>query len=310
MKHPWRVLPALLLTAVTVSATTAPSNADVDPTLTVTEVVSGGLDIPWDMAFLPDGSMLYTERSRRLVHLRTPGGVDTVVINTATADAAGVWASGETGMMGIEVAADFSTTGDFITCHGYRREASGTTTQDVRVVRWKLNTAHTSARFVRTLVYTLPSTSGRHGGCALEKGASNSVYVGTGDAATGTNPQNVYSGGGKVLRVNATTGKGMSNNPFHASVRYIAQRIFTYGHRNVQGLARRADGRIWSIEQGSYRDDEVNLLSARGNYGWNPVPRAAGDPSYNEGANSPMTDNTLPGTQLSAKWRSGTQTEA
>ena len=78
----------------------------------------------------------------------------------------------------------------------------------------------------------------------------------------------------------------------------------------MQGLARRADGRIWSIEQGSYRDDEVNLIVRNGNYGWNPVPRKAGDPSYNENANSPMTDFALPGAQLGPAWRSGANTEA
>ena len=78
--------------------------------------------------------------------------------------------------------------------------------------------------------------------------------------------------------------------------------MWTYGHRNVQGLAQRADGSLWSIEHGSYRDDEVNLLVKGGDYGWNPVP------GYNEEV--PMTDQSLPGTQQEAAWSSGTPTIA
>ena len=66
--------------------------------------------------------------------------------------------------------------------------------------------------------------------------------------------------------------------------------MHTYGHRNVQGVAERADGTLWSIEQGTYRDDEVNLLVNGGDYGCNPVP------GYNESV--PMTDQSLPGKQL------------
>jgi glucose/arabinose dehydrogenase len=78
----------------------------------------------------------------------------------------------------------------------------------------------------------------------------------------------------------------------------------------VQGLARHSSSRVWSVEHGSYRDDEVNALVSGGNYGWNPVPRKSGDPSYNEGSNSPMTDYAIPGAQRGAAWRSGDPTVA
>ena len=78
--------------------------------------------------------------------------------------------------------------------------------------------------------------------------------------------------------------------------------MVTYGHRNVQGLAQRSDGSIWSVEHGTDRDDEVNRLSTGGDYGWNPTP------GYNE--SRPMTDQGLPGTQLNARWRSGKPTIA
>jgi glucose/arabinose dehydrogenase len=75
----------------------------------------------------------------------------------------------------------------------------------------------------------------------------------------------------------------------------------TYGHRNVQGLAQRR-GQIWSVEHGSYRDDEVNLVRPGGDYGWEPGP------GYDESV--PMTDRSLPGRQRVARWSSGRPTLA
>ena len=294
----WRLVPALLLTLPLAMA--APASA-ARPDLRVT-VVQDGLSIPWDLDFLPNGSMLVTERDARRLLLRTPGGS----VRTIFTAPRNMWAGGETGLMSVEVADDFASSRAFITCHGYRKGGK----QDVRVVRWRLNRAGTSASYVRTLVSGLPSTTGRHAGCALAMGSRNQLYIGTGDAAEGRNPQQLTSGGGKVLRVDATTGRPVRTNPFIKSSSRMKQRVFTYGHRNVQGLARRADGTMWSVEQGSYRDDEVNLLAKKGNYGWNPVPRAAGDQAYNEGADSPMTDHSLPGAQRSARWRSGSTTVA
>ena len=76
----------------------------------------------------------------------------------------------------------------------------------------------------------------------------------------------------------------------------------SYGHRNVQGLAQRYDGSVWSAEHGPDRDDEINRLVNGGDYGWNPVP------GYNQ--NVPMTDQSLPGTQINARWSSGSPTLA
>ncbi len=250
------------------------------------------LDHPWDIAFISSSQFLFTQRDRRTISLGTVTGGKRVV-----GRAAGIWAGGETGLMALELAPDFARTRNFYTCHGYRSGA----TKDVRVARWRLNAARTKARLVKTIVRGLPSTSGRHGGCALVFGSSGALFIGTGDAAVGRNPQRLRSGGGKVLRVNARTGRGLKANPYAGSRYAMKRRVYTYGHRNVQGLARRGS-QIWSVEQGSYRDDEVNLLRRTGNYGWNPVP------GYNESV--PMTDHGLPGKQRAARWRSGDSTLA
>ncbi len=302
-----RVVTAVLGGALCASATLAggapAATGAADPPPLDVRVVQAGLQHPWALTFLPDGSMLYTQRDRLSVTLRDPQGRSTVVLSRP----AGMWSGGETGLMGIEKSADFARSGVFYTCHGYR---SGDV-RDVRVVAWRLDRSAGRATFVRNVVVGLPSSTGRHGGCALRRGKADSLFIGTGDAARGGIPQSLTSGGGKVLRVSATTGRGYDDNPWASARTAMQRRVWTYGHRNVQGVVRQpSTGQMWSVEQGSYRDDEVNVLVKGGNYGWNPVPRASGDPDYNEGANSPMTDDSLPGTQRQAAWRSGTSTVA
>jgi aldose sugar dehydrogenase len=130
---------------------------------------------------------------------------------------------------------------------------------------------------------------------------SGALLVGTGDAAISSNPQNLDSLGGKVLRVNRFSGRAWPSNPFarSASPRRF---VLNYGHRNVQGLAQRADGTLWSVEHGPDRDDEINRVTVGGNYGWAPGP------GYDESV--PMTDFNLPGPQVAARWSSGFPTVA
>ncbi|KHL17021.1 glucose/arabinose dehydrogenase [Mumia flava] len=255
-------------------------------------VVLGGLDHPWDLAFISKKRFLFTERDRLRISLGTVGGGRRTV-----GRAAGLWSGGETGLMAIELAPRFARNGQFYTCHGWR--SAGRT--DVRVARWRLNDARTKARLVRTIVRGLPSTSGRHGGCALVFGRNGALYIGTGDAASSRTPRRLKSGGGKVLRVNPRTGRGWPKNRWAGSKNAMKRRVFTYGHRNVQGLARRGT-QIWNVEQGTSRDDEVNRLRRGGDYGWKPGP------GYDESV--PMTDHGLPGKQRKARWRSGYPTIA
>ena len=263
------------------------------PALRVRTVVRG-LDHPWDIAFLPGGDMLYTEREDGDIWWRGTDGGKRVVAHPAD-----LWVAGETGMMSIAVAGDFAETRVFWTCHGANTANGG---HDVLVVRWQLNAEATDATRLSTIVQGLPTTSGRHGGCRLEFGAEGALYIGTGEGATTTAAQDKTSGGGKVLRVHRRTGAGWPGNPYAGSSNAMKRRVFTYGHRNVQGLALRGDGRMWSAEHGTYRDDEVNLLRAGGNYGWDPAP------DYDHPG--PMTDFSLPGRQVGAKWRSGNPTLA
>jgi glucose/arabinose dehydrogenase len=206
--------------------------------------------------------------------------------------------SGETGLMGLEVDPSFGRNHRFFTCQGGFTSGGG---HDVRIIRWTLDDGLSKITSSKRLLGGLPATSGRHGGCRL-LAVGDRLYVGTGDAATGTNPENKKSLGGKTLCLVADSGKPCPSNPFAHSQNRNKRYVHTYGHRNVQGLDRRRDGTLWSVEQGTYRDDEVNLLRKGADYGYNPVP------GYNESV--PMTDHSLPGRQRSAVWSSGDPTLA
>lgn len=264
---------------------TPPSPSVCAPSVSVTPVMTG-LQIPWGIAFAPDGTMVVTERPGR-IRVRLTNGTT----RQLSANLGDLRTQGETGLMDVALDPQFAANRRMYTCMGH-------TSGDVRVVVWTIDAGWTSAARVGNLVTGMPGGSGRHGGCALELTPAGHLLVGTGDAAQGTNPQNLDSLGGKVLRVDRFSGQGVAGNPFGGD----RARIYTYGHRNVQGLAiRPSTGQIFSVEHGSSRDDEINILSPGANYGWNPVP------GYDESV--PMTDMSLPNAR-GAAWSSGPSTIA
>ncbi len=286
------VVGALVASSMLVTSVVTPRPAEAsDVRLTVTTLVSG-LTIPWDLTFTPDGTMLYNQRSGG-IWARSPAGVVTPV----SADFSDLWASGETGLMGMVVDPDFATNRLLYTCQGY---TSGAVT-DIRVIRWQLNPTYTTATRQGSPVVSGIGVGPRHGGCRLRFDSTKYLYVSTGDAAVGTNPQDLTTLNGKVLRV-TTAGQPAPGNPFAASGNPMTRLIYTYGHRNVQGLSLRpGTNQMWSVEQGTDSDDEVNRLVAGRNYGYNPIP------GYNEKV--PMTDLSLPNVQA-AVFTTGTPTLA
>lgn len=271
---------------------TAPSGRAL-PTLHVRRVLTG-LDNPWDVKRIPGGKLLVTERDRARLSITLDGARQTVRFPSKK-----IWVSGETGLMSLAIDPSFHENRRFYTCSGWNRPGGG---HDVRVVAWQLSKDYTRARKIKPLVTGFPTSSGRHGGCRLLIARTGAMVVGTGDAAVGTNPRDLTSLGGKTLRLDPMTGKPWTDNPFANARNQKKRYVLTYGHRNVQGLAQRKDGTIWSAEHGPDRDDEVNRLRPGGDYGWNPVP------GYNEQV--PMTDQSLPGKQIPARWSSGSPTLA
>jgi len=283
------VLTLAPVTAAPAAVAPTPTERAAAPALKV-RTVARGLEHAWDVQQAPGGRLVVSERDRARLSVIRNGKRRTLADLSRL-----VWVSGETGLLSLAVDPGSRTVW---ACHG----ASAGGGNEVRVTRWKADRAWRRLSKRRTVVNGLPATSGRHGGCRLllERG-SDALLVGTGDAAVGTNPRNLDSLGGKVLRVHRRTGAPMPDNPY-ADASSPRRLVWTHGHRNVQGLAQRRDGSLWSVEHGSYRDDEVNRLVPGGDYGWNPVP------GYDESV--PMTDQSLPGEQQDAAWSSGTPTIA
>lgn len=262
------------------SSTAAP----VDIRLQVDDFVAG-LDKPWDLAWLPNGTLLVTERPGRLnLYL---DGVDAAPFVISPED---VVARGEGGMMGLEVDPSFADNGYVYVCT--TSNAGGD--PDVRLIRFTLRTPDGGAVLERQDIVTgMPYSTGRHSGCRPRFGPDGFLWVGTGDAAIGANPQDDDSLGGKVLRVDREGAAAPDNAG--------GFRWYSKGHRNIQGMAFRADGIGMSAEHGPSVDDELNLLVA-GNFGWDPVP------GYNESV--PMTDLGKFPDAVPAIWSSGSPTLA
>ena len=284
------------LALLTVAAACSNDKAIVDPVPPVIPadtsapsvdrtVWQGGLTNPWDIAFLPDSTAMITERPGRL-RARRPNGTLTTVATIAD-----VVASGEGGLLGLAVDPQFATNRYIYTC--FSSNLAGT--NDNRVVRWRLSTDLTQLTDRVNIVTGLPhANGGRHSGCRPRFGPDGHLWIGTGDAAIGTLPQNLTSLGGKVLRV---TRDGIAA-PGGPTLAGADARVYTYGHRNVQGIAfHPVNGAAYSVEHGPGQDDEVTRLESGRNAGWNPVP------GYNEGVS--MTDLTQFPQAMPAFWKSG-----
>ncbi|MES2971117.1 MAG: PQQ-dependent sugar dehydrogenase [Patescibacteria group bacterium] len=260
----------------------------VEPKLT-SETLLSGLSNVWDIGFLSDGTALFTERSGTISKIDNNKKVVVYTVND-------VVAKGEGGLMGLVVDPDFTTNRFVYACYN--------TANDIRVSRWKVDATATALTDQINIITGMPVNKttfpGRHSGCRPRFGADNKLWVGTGDVAIGTNPQDPKSLAGKILRVDRD-GKAAEGNlsaPFDA-------RIYSYGHRNVQGLALLNEPKNgvfgYSVEHGSARDDEINPMKS-GNFGRDPIP------GYND--NAPMTDKTKFPQAIEAVWSSGEPTIA
>ena len=268
----------------------------IAPALDVAVVVDG-LDHPWDVAQAPDGTLLLDERAGGLTAVLPDGTVREV-----EADFADLFAFREIGLMGLVLDPAFEENRRFYTCQGARDGDSA----DVEVIAWTVDDEwRTATRVADPLLDSIPvnESLGSHSGCRLRFDPTGALLVGTGDITVGTTPQDLGTLAGKVLRIDAATGQPAPDNPFAGRSGAPAY-LWTYGHRNVQGLAvRPGSGQVYATEQGSFRDDEVTLLRPGGNGGYNPV----GSGGYDESV--PMTDPALPDVMLPS-WASGDPTIA
>ena len=230
-----------------------PATGPARPTGPVT--LLGGLDIAWSVATLPDGSALLSERNTGRVHrVPLPGGGAPQVVGRLPI----VRSGGEGGLLGLAVARDF--TSDPVVFAYYSTESDNR----VAAVPWQDGRLGEP----QPVLTGIPRGTNHNGG-RIAFGPDGFLYVGTGDAGDSSLAQNLGSLGGKILRV-TRQGEPAPGNPFGGSP------IWSYGHRNVQGLAWDARNRLWASEFGANTWDELNLVEAGSNYGWPEVEGRAG----------------------------------
>jgi glucose/arabinose dehydrogenase len=215
------------------------------------KTIAKGLHVPWGLAFEPSGDALVSERTTGdIERIPAGGGTAQTVMHLADVDTE----AGEGGLLGIALSPDYARDG---LVYAYY-----TTDRDNRIVRFRLGGV------VEPLVTGIAAGSNHDGG-RIAFGPDSKLYAGTGETGNGSLAQDLGSLNGKILRMNADGGVP-DDNPFPGSL------VWTYGHRNVQGLAWDRRGRLWSSELGQNRFDEVNLIRKGRNYGW-PSVEGRGD---------------------------------
>lgn len=257
----------------------SPSPSTGTPTLTRTTFVSR-LSNPWDMAFLPDGTMFFTERCNGL-SVRLPNGTINRLLGMNgtsgyASTAADLFCEGQSGMHGVAVDPQFGTGNRYV--YVFSASNRSTNPRTNRVLRLEVNASFTAVGNRTDIITDIAfkhagnavGGAGAHSGGRIRFGPDGYLYVTTGDNHSGSLPQDPVRLGGKVLRVDRNGAAAPGNN---VPAGFDA-RIFTYGHRNVQGIAfRPGSGQPFSAEHGPNHSDEVTPLVAGGNAGWDPQNR-------------------------------------
>ena len=276
-------LTVMLAACGTPSTMTSAAPPGATPTLTYTPVLTK-LDSPWDMAFLPDGTMFFTEKCLGL-SVRQANG--TVVKLLGMKDAKGyaanandLFCEGQAGMMGVAVDPNFASNRLLYVMSTSSLTAPGSN----RVLRVKVNANATGVAERVDIVTDVPykprasdhpfGGPGAHNGGRLRFSPGDGfLYVTTGDTHNGEVPQSPTRMGGKVLRIDRD-GKAAPGNNAPAG---FDARIYTYGHRNVQGIGfQPGSNRPVVAENGPWHSDEVTALVPGGNGGWDPRPNVGG----------------------------------
>lgn len=315
--YPRKTLLCPLLLSIVMSTTmaaprapNAPLSSNAVPSLTRT-VVASGLSSPWDLAFLPNGAMLVTEKCRGL-SMRSTSGAVTRLFGTSGSSlvAPDLVCVGQSGLHGVAIDPDFASN-RYV--YLYMASSMSTNPRTNRVVRIQLSPDFTAASQRVDLITTIPlkdartanGGAGAHSGGRIRFGPDGYLYVTTGDNHHGSLPQDLTRLGGKVLRVDRNGAAAPGNHTPSGG----DPRIYTYGHRNVQGIDfRPGSGQPYVAEHGPNHSDEITPLVAGGNAGWDPQNRPAlgcrddycgyaGDPTT-----MPMTDTTRFPSAMRPSW--------
>ncbi|TFD59966.1 PQQ-dependent sugar dehydrogenase [Cryobacterium suzukii] len=257
----------------------ATATAELTPVHPVGEpvVIASGLQAPWSILPLPGGATLISERdTTRVRELLPDGGLrEAGTIKAAEPN-------GEGGLLGLAFLADEAAPGGAGWVYAYFSTAT-----DNRIERMPLaGTPGSHTLGTPTLVLDSIPRAGNHNGGRIAFGPDGLLYATAGDAGDTANAQNPSSLGGKILRLTPTGGVP-ADNPFGTLV-------YSFGHRNPQGLAWDSRGQLWASEFGQNAWDELNRIVPGGNYGWPQVEGEAGDAAYIDPQQQWSTDQASP----------------
>ena len=231
--------------------------------LAITPVLTG-LDEPWGVDFLPGGEIVVTERAGRLLLARPGGAVH------AVAGVPEVAASGQGGLLDVMVPRDFATSREVFLSFSRPQERGGAGTA--------LGVGRLSEDGARLEGFRVPfemapgSRGGRHFGSRIVEGADGTLFLTIGERGDREAAQDLSRHNGSVVRI-ARDGSVPADNPFvgvgvGVGVDGARPEIWSWGHRNPQGAALDAQGRLWVSEHGAMGGDEVNEVRRGANYGW------------------------------------------
>jgi len=271
------------VSALALAGLTALPAVAAAPELEITEVVSG-LDQSWDVAFLPDGTMFITEKCDGL-SVRLPSGDIKKLIGMEGAEGFAsaqddLICNGQAGMNGVAVDPDFANNRT-IYVYSASKKAEPTTN---RLMKYKVSDdfSNVSDRtdIIEDIPYKLKDSDHPFGGSGAHNGGrirfnpvDGYLYVTTGDTHNSEVPQSGKLLGGKVLRIDKDGKAAAENKPPEG----FDPRIYTYGHRNVQGIGfRPGTGQPVVAEHGPWHSDEITALVVGGNGGWDPRPNQSG----------------------------------
>ena len=240
---------------LSISMFTARAQAQLNLGVTTLDIdtVITGLNVPWEILYGPDGKLWMTEREGIISRVDIATGNKEVLLDIQNV----VYASGEAGMLGMVLHPNFPQTPYLYVTYTF----GNSSTIRERMVRYTFDTD----TLISPTIYldSLPGFN-THIGCRMVIGPDNKIYMTTGDVQNQPSAQDVNAVTGKVLRLELD-GSVPNNNPIPGSY------IYSWGHRNAQGLAFGPTGILYSSEHGPNTDDELNIIEEARNYGWPTV---------------------------------------
>ncbi|MDQ3181155.1 MAG: PQQ-dependent sugar dehydrogenase [Acidobacteriota bacterium] len=243
------------------------------------EVVASGLEVPWALAFLPDGNIFFTERPGRVRQIENGKLKADMVFQVPDVEP-----SSESGLMDISIHPQFAENKFVYLAYAYNKDG-----KRVKVVRYKFDGKTFNES--KIIIENIPAAP-NHAGTRARFGPDGKIYITTGDATEKEIAQQTDSLGGKTLRLN-DDGTIPADNPFVSNKNYRPE-IWTIGHRNAQGLAWSPEGLMFQTEHGPSGfdgrggGDEVNIVEKGKNYGWAEISHK----ELKAGLESPLLEYT------------------